>query len=472
MRLVAYGLFAVYATVAACGPSSPFLCVADGECVDGDRVGTCDASGFCAFPDGACPSGQRFGEHAGGGFGGECVPTTVDTDVGSTGSVTSDPSTTTLGSASDPTTNTNTNTSTNADPTTDDPSTTSDTTPGGCPPGWDDCGHPLRRAIVLAGGPGDVVDFPVRVEVDAALVGAEAIADPAALRFGDGAGTILPFDLETPLGAGPDPRQPLAAWVRMPPLSVESTVVFLYYGGRPLTAPAEGSGVWSADFIEVWHLDGSGGVVGDRAFDTTDVDYDSGLLGAAAHFNTTDSRLVTPTLPVFPPTVTLSAWIRPDSWGEADFGRVFDSRNGPGGGRGFSLLVAEVELNLRTVGFVMGCGNGDAEWVGPDDAIALDTWQHVAVTFGAEANDPVPVLYVDGVQLELEQVFGPQSCQVQEPLDRFAIGNIGDALSRAFEGRIDEARVSSVPRDPTWIAYEHASAQPGFVSFGEATGWE
>jgi hypothetical protein len=57
----------------ACRSQGPFACIEHGQCVDGDRMGTCQPNGYCSFDDPTCPSGQRYGAHAGRGLAGTCV---------------------------------------------------------------------------------------------------------------------------------------------------------------------------------------------------------------------------------------------------------------------------------------------------------------------------------------------------------------------------------------------------------------
>lgn len=64
------------AMLAGCGSIEVFTCEADVACVDGERQGVCEPSGFCSFPDPACASGKRHGEYAGEGLAGTCVEST------------------------------------------------------------------------------------------------------------------------------------------------------------------------------------------------------------------------------------------------------------------------------------------------------------------------------------------------------------------------------------------------------------
>lgn len=65
--------FAVVLALAGCNRVESFVCEVDGDCVDGSRQGSCEASGFCSFPDDGCQGGKRYGTWAGDGLAGTCV---------------------------------------------------------------------------------------------------------------------------------------------------------------------------------------------------------------------------------------------------------------------------------------------------------------------------------------------------------------------------------------------------------------
>lgn len=108
----------------ACSPGV-FACIDSSDCRSGEKLGTCEAEGWCSFPDDACPSGARYGDHAGGGLAGECVPSdsasTTGDDAGTTASTTATTTSTTVTS--------NTATSlTTSDPSGDPTTSVDDTT--------------------------------------------------------------------------------------------------------------------------------------------------------------------------------------------------------------------------------------------------------------------------------------------------------------------------------------------------------
>ena len=57
----------------ACIARSPYVCRLGDECVEDERQGVCEPTGFCAFPDDGCASGRRYGALAGATLASTCV---------------------------------------------------------------------------------------------------------------------------------------------------------------------------------------------------------------------------------------------------------------------------------------------------------------------------------------------------------------------------------------------------------------
>jgi hypothetical protein len=63
-----------------------FACSAAADCLDGQTLGTCEPTGYCAFPDVTCTeSGRRYGAYAGDGLGDTCVGAVTDGGIGDGG---------------------------------------------------------------------------------------------------------------------------------------------------------------------------------------------------------------------------------------------------------------------------------------------------------------------------------------------------------------------------------------------------
>jgi hypothetical protein len=142
-----------------------------------------------------------------------------------------------------------------------------------------------------------------------------------------------------------------------------------------------------------------------------------------------------PTLDLTTGVFTISAWIMPTSWGQNNQGRVLDHGGGSGGNAGWSLHLE----NKSSRGFPQALRmqiNNDSSFDGMSDptAIALNAWQHVAVTF----DNGTLTFFVDGLNRGMRT-------GVPAPIARngpIFIGARGKAR-RNFDGAIDEVRIWS-----------------------------
>jgi hypothetical protein len=129
---------------------------------------------------------------------------------------------------------------------------------------------------------------------------------------------------------------------------------------------------------------------------------------------------------------TLSAWIYPESYGEALNGRIIDHGGGSAGDGGWSLLVSN-DPNGQNLRQSIINGNSGYSVYSDINSINLNTWQHVAVTL----ESGTITFYVNG------QIKG-QTAGVPTPTDRNAPVRIGMRATdflRAFAGVIDEVRI-------------------------------
>jgi hypothetical protein len=131
--------------------------------------------------------------------------------------------------------------------------------------------------------------------------------------------------------------------------------------------------------------------------------------------------------------LTFMAWINPTSFGEASFGRI--CQKSTISGFGFIFYVDDINAD-ETISWLRWRGFSDSTFVGANNAISLDVWQHVAVTYQSSACKG----YVNGSEISYTSNSAGSGSPPSDFLDEFVIGNQEDT-GRGFDGRIEDFRV-------------------------------
>ena len=162
-----------------------------------------------------------------------------------------------------------------------------------------------------------------------------------------------------------------------------------------------------------------------------------GILGTAAALDGVRSDFVDfgPALQLEGKTeVTVSAFVRPESFNPPDARNRANSRNGILGDSDTRLIFALTDGG-RPV-FVWAAGDRKYQTIVADseDALPPAIWSHVAVT----RNGPTMTLYVNGDAKKSDDRFSPDA------FARFGhvhLGRVNNSPARDFHGRIDDVRV-------------------------------
>lgn len=125
---------------------------------------------------------------------------------------------------------------------------------------------------------------------------------------------------------------------------------------------------------------------------------------------------------------TIMAWIYPISLGESSFGRIVDKSTTTSATNGYLFSMAtnnRLELDI----------NGSTIMLTPTNAISLNTWQHVAVTF----NGTTARMFVNG-----SNVASSTSAALPPNVSGIVrIGTRASATDRSYYGYIDELSIWS-----------------------------
>jgi RHS repeat-associated protein len=243
-------------------------------------------------------------------------------------------------------------------------------------------------------------------------------------------------------------------WVRIPTLShTADTTIYLFYGNPNITGSQENkAGVWKNGYASVYHL-GNGTTLG--LTDSATAGYNllgsasavSGKIGGGAAFNGNagSSYLYYDSVTAYPSVespATLETWFQlassaggqeivgygANTWGGSREALYWDGSN----------ILLEFE-NMAVIGPMAFNSN----------------WHHlVGVYSGGNLTATTGRIYLDGVLVSNAFSAGAPSITTTE----FKIGGIPTVTSCcAFNGSVDEVRVSSSARSGDWVATEFAN---------------
>lgn len=212
--------------------------------------------------------------------------------------------------------------------------------------------------------------------------------------------------------------------------------------------------VWAADPMAYWNfedpagqliLDASGnsrsGVLGETsATENSDPVRTAGRFGQALNFDGVDDRAFMDLQSVWDSlqAFTVTAWIRPSSYGANGYGRILSKENALFDDFYFFVFARSGQGCLGSALPNAGDPNNPYESWSNAGSISLNQWQHVAVTFDA-AVDGRMHLYINGLEPEYQR---------QDTLGPWVgTGNaveLGNNYSGgAFKGRLDEVKFFS-----------------------------
>jgi MSHA biogenesis protein MshQ len=297
---------------------------------------------------------------------------------------------------------------------------------------------------------------------------------------GPGSGACaLDHEIETYDGA----TGRLVAWVRVPRLgtaaSSANSRLHVYYGSPGVTASTqEIRGVWDGDYAGVWHLNQDPAGTAPQIKDSrnlnhgkaiggmTSGDLVAGQVGHALDFDGSDDMIDVGSDSSLDglEQSTVCAWMNPRSYGQGARGRIYDK------GNRFGLFVDDSAENMpdRVMHFFVEYSSLSLLVLsGANDAIRLAEWQHVCVTWDARADGSGARLYQNGTVTATHIRNTGKGSRNSDASLSAAIGGSLNAL-RAFDGLIDEVRVSRVVRTADWIqtVYANTSAPTSFFSVG------
>jgi len=295
----------------------------------------------------------------------------------------------------------------------------------------------------------------------------------------------------------------LVAWVRVPTLKYSGagapdTVIYMYYGDATVTCSQQNkTGVWDANYREVFHLNESGdhtdstknaftavgkGAVTDGAAGQIGpaVDFGGGLLGTTpARLVVSDGKLTTTTSFTFEAWVYFRSYVSGGFVGFVTKGREclnFDGSPVPQAtfcsvepcGDWVSLYKAGVDkfsFGWAWGGGLLGCKVSNLD--DPGAVVNTGQWYHVAGAFDLATK--IRRLYVNGTQVVADAV--GNAC-LEADIPHYGLLGIDNLENDFLDGVLDEVRVSFAARSAAWIqtGYNNQSSPGTFYAVADEAG--
>ena len=140
--------------------------------------------------------------------------------------------------------------------------------------------------------------------------------------------------------------------------------------------------------------------------------------------------------------MTLSAWIRPTSDGEGDYGRVLDF-----GSQDVAIFVSGESGGAVYLQYSARFTGAIGTWRTTSRAVTLSEWTHIAVTFdGWTVSSPAtpvpndPIIYINGVSVPITETATPSGYYDGITTEAGYIGNNSSA-DRTFAGQIADVAI-------------------------------
>ncbi len=135
------------------------------------------------------------------------------------------------------------------------------------------------------------------------------------------------------------------------------------------------------------------------------------------------------------------AWIYPRSIGQVNgsnqYGEIVTKGDGTGG---WFLELSNQDSGFASVYFYRTFLGSDGYWHGSNNAVQLNVWSYVCLTYDNTSAANNPSLYVNGSPLTVTQYYTPSGSANSDATGNLYIGNY-DSINQTFDGWIDDVRV-------------------------------
>ena len=260
-------------------------------------------------------------------------------------------------------------------------------------------------------------------------------------------------------------------WVKVPTLShTADTMIYMFYGNSSvMTDQSNAAGVWDTGYKGVWHLpngtilsandstgNGNNGVISSPSAASGEIDGGASFNGTSDYIDLGHSASLN-----VPNNLTVSGWVRINSYNGSSYEGIFGKRSGGGG------VATNYGINFNNSSFQLYANNGNWQVLGTaSSAFSAGTWYYIVGTFAQNGSNTSATLYKNGAAIASSTLTGNI---VTTSADFY----LGESFSGGEYGHIslDEVRVSGTVRSADWIAaeYNNQNSSSTFYSVGAST---
>ncbi|MDQ5969078.1 MAG: hypothetical protein QG579_235, partial [Patescibacteria group bacterium] len=320
-----------------------------------------------------------------------------------------------------------------------------------------------RKAITIdntkVSGSADLTGFPILIDITDAGLAANAQADGDDILFTSSDG-ITKLNHEIEIYASATGR--LTAWASTTLDFDNDTVIYMYYGNSGAANQQNATGVWDSNYKGVWHLpNGTTLTANDSTSNgktgtVNSATATSSRLYGGANFNGNLSvNIAIPATTLGYSNFTVSGWARVSTQACGSSYRGLVSKNG------YADFVLAMQCASGNIAFYASGGGGGSGTIVSTTSIGNGDWHYVNAT----CDGSFCRVYVDDGAAEASVGFG---ANVYDNAVVTTFGKYSNDTQTAFDGGLDEIRISSVARSVDWIntEYNNQSATSTFYAIG------
>lgn len=165
--------------------------------------------------------------------------------------------------------------------------------------------------------------------------------------------------------------------------------------------------------------------------------------------------------------LTVSAWIYCTGWGANSYGRII-CKEATTSGWVFFVSNAGAANGVQTLAFVRNRAIISTNVRGANNALSLNAWYHVAVTYQSAGT----VLYVNGTALSTVTYTAGSGSINSDSGYWLMIGNRDLTFDREFDGRIEDVRIFNRYLSATEIATLWKARGMDSIHYSEIGRWQ